>query len=53
MFSCDQDQAAYIVSLTDVIGHKFINVQLIADQLAANGYCRLRPNEPRDVNLLE
>lgn len=24
-------------SLTDVIGHKFINAQLIADQFAANG----------------
>ncbi|KAJ5591757.1 uncharacterized protein N7459_002126 [Penicillium hispanicum] len=27
-----------ILLLTDVIGHRFINAQLIADQLAANGY---------------
>lgn len=25
-------------SITDVIGHKFVNAQLIADQFAANGY---------------
>ena len=24
--------------ITDVFGHQFINAQLIADQLAANGY---------------
>ncbi|KAL4867961.1 hypothetical protein BDV12DRAFT_170370 [Aspergillus spectabilis] len=33
-----------ILILTDVIGHKFINVQLIADQLAANGYLVLIPD---------
>ncbi|KAL3464546.1 esterase/lipase [Aspergillus heterothallicus] len=32
-----------ILILTDVIGHKFINVQLIADQLAANGYFVMVP----------
>ncbi|KAL2828604.1 esterase/lipase [Aspergillus pseudoustus] len=32
-----------ILILTDVIGHKFINVQLIADQLAANGYVVIIP----------
>ncbi|CEL09614.1 hypothetical protein ASPCAL12748 [Aspergillus calidoustus] len=32
-----------ILILTDVIGHKFINVQLIADQLAANGYFVMIP----------
>jgi dienelactone hydrolase len=30
--------------LTDVIGHKLINVQLIADQFAANGYLTIIPD---------
>lgn len=25
--------------MTDILGHQFINIQLIADQFAANGYC--------------
>ncbi|KAL5344055.1 esterase/lipase [Aspergillus crustosus] len=33
-----------ILILTDVIGHRSINVQLIADQLAANGYLVLIPD---------
>ncbi|KAL2862834.1 dienelactone hydrolase family protein [Aspergillus lucknowensis] len=33
-----------ILILTDVIGHKFINVQLIADQLAQNGYFVIIPD---------
>ncbi|KAL4880637.1 esterase/lipase [Aspergillus karnatakaensis] len=43
----EQDQESYekaILILTDVIGHKFINVQLIADQFAANGYLVLVPD---------
>lgn len=31
-------------SITDVIGHRFINAQLIADQFAANGYFVLMPD---------
>lgn len=30
--------------VTDVIGHKFVNVQLIADQFAANGYFVVMPD---------
>lgn len=30
--------------LTDVIGHKFNNAQLIADQFAANGYLTVVPD---------
>ncbi|QDS71741.1 hypothetical protein FKW77_008941 [Venturia effusa] len=33
-----------ILLLTDVIGHKFINAQLIADQFAANGYFVVMPD---------
>jgi len=33
-----------ILILPDVIGHKFINVQLIADQFAANGYLTVIPD---------
>jgi len=33
-----------ILVLTDVIGHAFINAQLIADQLAANGYFVVMPD---------
>lgn len=33
-----------ILLLTDVIGHRFINAQLIADQLAANGYLVIMPD---------
>jgi dienelactone hydrolase len=32
------------MDLTDVIGHRFINAQLIADQLAANGYLVVMPD---------
>ena len=30
--------------MTDVIGHEFINAQLIADQFAANGYLTVMPD---------
>ncbi|KAH9828115.1 Dienelactone hydrolase family, partial [Teratosphaeria destructans] len=33
-----------ILLLPDVIGHEFINAQLIADQFAANGYLTLIPD---------
>ncbi|KAG2418634.1 hypothetical protein HFD88_001735 [Aspergillus terreus] len=33
-----------ILMLTDVIGHRFINAQLIADQFAANGYLVVVPD---------
>ncbi|KAJ5543029.1 hypothetical protein N7535_005453 [Penicillium sp. DV-2018c] len=33
-----------ILLLTDVFGHRFINAQLIADQLAANGYLVVMPD---------
>ncbi|KAJ5788101.1 hypothetical protein N7457_003091 [Penicillium paradoxum] len=51
-----------ILLLTDVIGHRFINAQLIADQLAANGYLVVMPdlfhgdpvllNRPADFDLM-
>ncbi|KAH8749248.1 esterase/lipase [Diaporthe sp. PMI_573] len=33
-----------ILILTDVVGHKFINAQLLADQFAANGYFVMMPD---------
>ncbi|PYH94395.1 esterase/lipase [Aspergillus ellipticus CBS 707.79] len=33
-----------VLILTDIIGHRFINVQLIADQFAANGYTAMIPD---------
>jgi len=33
-----------ILIITDVIGHRFINAQLIADQFAANGYFVMMPD---------
>ncbi|KAE8445765.1 hypothetical protein EG329_012823 [Mollisiaceae sp. DMI_Dod_QoI] len=33
-----------IVVLTDVVGHRFTNLQLIADQFAANGYVAVMPD---------
>ncbi|KAL2005266.1 hypothetical protein VTN00DRAFT_2476 [Thermoascus crustaceus] len=51
-----------ILILTDVIGHRFINSQLIADQFAANGYFVVMPdlfhgdpvklNRPADFDLM-
>jgi dienelactone hydrolase len=33
-----------ILLLTDVLGHKFINAQLLADSFAANGYLTVVPD---------
>ncbi|KAJ6134312.1 hypothetical protein N7523_000634 [Penicillium sp. IBT 18751x] len=40
----DHSTTRAILLLTDVIGHRFINAQLIADQLAANGYFVVMPD---------
>ncbi|KAF2402313.1 esterase/lipase [Trichodelitschia bisporula] len=40
----DKSTANAVLLLTDVIGHKFINAQLIADQFAANGYFTVVPD---------
>lgn len=40
----DRSTKRAILFLTDVIGHRFINAQLIADQLAANGYFVVMPD---------
>jgi len=52
-----------ILLITDVIGHKFNNVQLIADQFAANGYLVVVPdlfygdpiplNRPGDFDIMK
>ncbi|KAF2808092.1 alpha/beta-hydrolase [Mytilinidion resinicola] len=45
-FSYPKDRSTQnaILIITDVLGHKFLNVQLIADQFAANGYFVVIPN---------
>jgi len=40
----DKSTTNAILLITDVIGHKLINVQLIADQYAANGYFVVMPD---------
>ncbi|KAF1985763.1 alpha/beta-hydrolase [Aulographum hederae CBS 113979] len=40
----DKSTKTAILLITDVIGHEFINVQLIADQFAANGYFVAMPD---------
>lgn len=45
-FSYPKDRSTHnaILIITDVIGHKFLNAQLIADQFAANGYFVVMPD---------
>jgi dienelactone hydrolase len=43
-YPADRSTKRAILLLTDVIGHRFINAQLIADQLAANGYFVVMPD---------
>lgn len=40
----DKSTEKAILILSDVLGHKFINAQLIADQFAANGYFVAMPD---------
>jgi len=40
----DKSTKKGLLLITDVIGHRFINVQLIADQFAANGYFVVMPD---------
>jgi len=57
----DKSTENAIVLLTDILGHKFLNNQLIADQFAANGYLTLVPdlfqgdpipeNRPKDFDI--
>ncbi|KAK7888024.1 hypothetical protein LTR67_009419 [Exophiala xenobiotica] len=52
-----------ILIITDVIGHRFVNAQLIADQFAANGYFVMMPdlfhgdpiplNRPGDFDIMK
>ncbi|GIJ92539.1 hypothetical protein Asppvi_001817 [Aspergillus pseudoviridinutans] len=46
-FSYPEDRSTKhgVIILTDVIGHRFINSQLIADQFAANGYLVAMPDQ--------
>lgn len=43
-YPTDRSTKRAVLLLTDVIGHRFINAQLIADQLAANGYFVVMPD---------
>ncbi|CRG87039.1 hypothetical protein PISL3812_04053 [Talaromyces islandicus] len=43
-YPADKSTENAILFLTDVIGHRFINAQLIADQFAANGYFVIMPD---------
>ncbi|GLI80641.1 hypothetical protein PoHVEF18_008998 [Penicillium ochrochloron] len=43
-YPTDRSTKRTILLLTDVLGHRFINAQLIADQLAANGYFVVMPD---------
>lgn len=61
-YPADRSTKHAILILTDVIGHRFINAQLIADQFAANGYFVVMPdlfhgdpvklNRPADFDLM-
>ncbi|RAK97234.1 dienelactone hydrolase family protein [Aspergillus ibericus CBS 121593] len=43
-YPADKSTEHGVLLITDVIGHRFINAQLIADQFAANGYFVLMPD---------
>ncbi|KAM5344610.1 hypothetical protein ACJ41O_013145 [Fusarium nematophilum] len=57
-----KDSSKGILFITDVVGHKFINAQLLADQFAANGYLVMIPdlfhgdavplNHPEDFDVM-
>lgn len=59
----DKSTKNAILIITDVIGHKFINAQLIADEFAAKGYFVLMPdmfnddsvplNRPEGFNIMD
>jgi dienelactone hydrolase len=61
-FPESKDTSTAIIILPDVIGHEFINAQLIADQFAANGYYVVMPdlfqgdpvklNRPEDFDIM-
>lgn len=61
-YPADRSTKRGILLLTDVIGHRFVNSQLIADQLAANGFFVVVPdlfhgdpiklNRPADFNFM-
>ena len=50
----DKNTVNAILILTDVICHRFINAQIIADQFAANGYFVIMPDlfygDPAPIN---
>lgn len=62
-YPADKPTENAILILTDVIGHKFINVQLIADHFAAAGYLVVMPdlfngdtvplNRPEGFNIMD
>ncbi|PYH90775.1 dienelactone hydrolase [Aspergillus ellipticus CBS 707.79] len=43
-YPADKSTEYGVLIITDVIGHRFINAQLIADQFAANGYFVMMPD---------
>ncbi|KUL89066.1 hypothetical protein ZTR_06132 [Talaromyces verruculosus] len=43
-YPADKSTDYAVLILTDVLGHKFLNAQLIADQFAANGYFVFMPD---------
>lgn len=61
-YPADHSTTRAILLLPDVIGHRFVNSQLIADQFAANGFFVVMPdlfhsdpiplNRPADFNFM-
>ncbi|KAF2088555.1 alpha/beta-hydrolase [Saccharata proteae CBS 121410] len=56
-YPADKSTSNAILILTDIIGHEFINAQLVADQYAANGYFVVMPDlfngDPVPLNMKE